>query len=216
MGLSRLAGIATAVVLIAAACGDSGTTTTVPPATAPPATTPPATTAPTTLPPAPTTTLPPTTEPPPPALDAGDVVTIGGLGPVRVGMSVEEATAAAGLSLVGEPDINPDCYFVVPEGLPGVLFMVTDGTIARVDITEGSITTRSGAGIGSTEDEITAMFPDKIEVSPHAYVDGNYLTFVPVDPGDDQYRVVFETDGSAVTSYRAGRIPEVEFIEGCA
>ncbi len=208
--VARLAALFAVVGVLAAGCGDTADTTT----TLAPVTAAPTTAAPTTVPP---TTLPPTTTTlAPPALGQNDVVTIGGLGEVRVGMTVEAASAAAGRALVGDPDIDPDCYFVVPEGLDGVLFMVTSGTIARVDIVEGGITTRSGAGIGSTEQEIKDLFPGQIEVAPHAYVEGNYLTFVPVDEGDDQFRVVFETDGEVVTSYRAGRIPEVEFIEGCA
>jgi hypothetical protein len=28
-------------------------------------------------------------------------------------------------------------------------------------------------------------------------------------------RLIFETDGKVVTSYRAGHEPEVEYVEGC-
>ena len=219
-----------AVLLVAAACGDSGTdtATTLSAAvatTSAPTTLPPTLSAPTTL--APTTSTPTTvtvTTLPPSStttvvdpISTSDFVTIGGLGAVRVGMTMEEAEAAAGLELAGEPDvrINEGCYFISPVGLDGVTFMVTDGTIARVDIVSGPITTRSGAGIGSTEQEIKNLFGDQIVVSPHAYVEGHYLTFVPVDEGDDRYRVVFETDGREVTQYRAGRLPEVDYVEGC-
>ena len=37
----------------------------------------------------------------------------------------------------------------------------------------------------------------------------------PSDPALP-YRLVFETDGERVTRYRAGRLPEVEWVEGCA
>jgi hypothetical protein len=208
-----------ALALVVAACGDSGgeTTTTLPAAVP---TTPTQTTVAATAPPVTETTVivttTTTTTVPVDPISTDDVITIGGLGDVRVGMTVEEAAAAAGLELTGEPDVNPDCYYVMPLGLEGVAFMVSAGTVARVDIAAGPITTRSGAGIGSTEDEIKELFPDQIEVSDHAYVEGNYLTFVPVDEGDDEYRVVFETDGEVVTQYRAGRLPEVEYIEGCS
>ena len=66
-----------------------------------------------------------------------------------------------------------------------------------------------------TEPEIKNLFPDQIEVEPHKYVDGgHYLVFVPGDPAD--HRVIFETDGAMVTSYRAGILPEVEWVEGCS
>ena len=66
-----------------------------------------------------------------------------------------------------------------------------------------------------TELEIKTLFPDQIEVQLHKYVDGgHYLVFVPRDPAD--HRVIFETDGEVVTGYRAGILPEVEWVEGCS
>jgi hypothetical protein len=45
---------------------------------------------------------------------------------------------------------------------------------------------------------------------------GNYLTFIPQDRPDRNYRLVFETDGDRVTNFRSGQVPEVEAIEGCS
>ena len=88
----------------------------------------------------------------------------------------------------------------------------------------GLITTLSGLGIGSTEPEVYAAYGDQIEESLHPYLgeQGRYLTFVPRDAADADYRLVFETNENAVlgertvTTFRVGRIPEVEWIEGCA
>jgi hypothetical protein len=78
------------------------------------------------------------------------------------------------------------------------------------------ITTLAGAKIGDTEQQIKSLYPGQIKVTPHEYVrGGHYLTFVPTDAQDKQYRVVFETDGKRVKNFRAGQIPEVEAIEGC-
>lgn len=40
--------------------------------------------------------------------------------------------------------------------------------------------------------------------------------FIPRDEEDSNYRVIFETDGQKVVRYRAGKLPEVGYIEGCA
>jgi len=156
-----------------------------------------------------------------PQLSESSKITTGGLGPVRIGMSVAEATKAAGRVILaptpGAPTASPDCAFAVVDGLPGVAFMVISGVIRRVDIDEGTISTSSGAHIGSTEKEIKDLFPGIITVSDHAYVEGgHYLTLTPTAENLKDDRVVFETDGQVVTSYRAGKVPEVEFIEGCA
>ena len=96
--------------------------------------------------------------------------------------------------------------------------MVNNGTVARVDVLTGPVTTRSGAEIGMTEAEIHNLFPGKIEERQHFYIEGGkYLEFVPVDEADANFRVVFETDSDGVVlTYRAGRLPEVRWVEGCA
>ncbi len=147
-------------------------------------------------------------------------ITTGGLGPIRIGMTVEEATEASGLAVVGPTEgvveASPGCGFARVDGFDGVGLMLIDGVIARVDVDSGPTATASGAMIGSTEEEIKTLFPGVITVSPHQYVDGNYLTLTPTAENLVDFRVVFETDGELVTSYRAGRTPEVEWIEGCA
>lgn len=192
------------VVLALVACGGEATTTTTATTTSTTTTTSTSTTTTTTT----TTTMPP-------ALTEADMVTTAGLGPVRIGMTVEEATLAAGRAMEGPQ--APDCYYVEPAGLDGIGFMVTNERVARVDITAGPIGTPSGARIGITETEIKDLFPGQIKVEPHKYVDGgHYLVFVPRDPGDADYRVIFETDGEMVTGYRAGILPEVGWVEGCS
>ncbi len=147
---------------------------------------------------------------------------INGIGSIRVGMTVAEASKASGTKLVssGSTD-NTSCTYVRPQGAPeGIGFMVTNGRIARVDVYDNkSITTLSGAKIGDTEAQIKALYPGQIKVTPHEYtghMGGHYLTFVPKDQSDRNYRVVFETDGKRVVNFRSGKLPEVEYIEGCS
>lgn len=143
-----------------------------------------------------------------------------GIGAVRVGMTVAGAAQAAGMPLIqtGYYPVNAECYYVAPEeNTMDIRFMVTDGTIARVDIGRDSeIVTLSGAGIGDSEDRILSLFPGQIEVRPHPYVQGHYLEFVPRDRVDQNYRVIFETHDGKVNAYRAGQLPEVNYIEGCS
>ncbi|PPT10860.1 Serine/threonine protein kinase [Geitlerinema sp. FC II] len=150
-------------------------------------------------------------------------VAIDGIGPVRVGMTVAEASRSAGTTFVREGVYDsPQCHYIVPEnGMRDVSFMVTNGRIARVDVRNPVVRTVSGAGIGNSEEEIEQLYPDRIEVSRHPYTggapqNGHYLTFVPQDWRDRNYRVIFETSYDYVTQYRAGKLPEVEYIEGCA
>lgn len=142
-----------------------------------------------------------------------------GIGPIVVGMTVEEAAFAGGVKLKQQPSGGEEygCLIYKPEGFEQLWFMVTNGSIARVDVGTQDITTFSGAKVGDSEAKIKSLYPGKIETEPHKYVSGgNYLTFVPKDKADKNYRVIFETDAQGkVTSFRAGKLPEVQYIEGC-
>jgi len=164
-----------------------------------------------------TSSTPPTTRSSGPALTAASTLDLRGLGPVRVGMTLAEATAAAGVPIVGPG--GAECTYAKAEGGPeDVLFMVIGGRIVRVDVREGSpVKSLSGAGVGDTETQVQALYANRLQVTPHKYdPTGHYLTLVPTDPSDSGYRLIFETDGSKVTQFRSGQVPEVEQVEGCS
>lgn len=74
-----------------------------------------------------------------------------------------------------------------------------------------------GFTVGARPRAIRAAFGDRLRVTRHQYNPaGRYLEFVPRDRVEAGRRVIFETDGERVTYIRAGRLPEVRYIEGCA
>jgi hypothetical protein len=157
---------------------------------------------------------------PTPKLTEASQVGTNGLGPVLVGMTVAQAEKASGRKFDTDK-AGPDgqaCLYSKPQGLSGVSFMVINGKIARVDVWNNrQITTFRGAKIGDSEARIKQLYGNQIKVERHEYRrNGHYLVFVPKDKADQNFRVVFETDGQKVTQFRSGRLPEVEYIEGCA
>ena len=161
-----------------------------------------------------------------PQLTENSQLAINGIGPIRVGMKVDEASQSAGIKLIsnGNSGGNDEyqCSYVQPQGqLKGISFMVAKGRIARVDISNQRITTIRGAKIGNTQEQIIKLYPGQIKVTPHPYIgrppyNGKYLTFVPKDAADKNYRIIFETSKNLVTRLRSGKLPEVGYIEGCA
>lgn len=132
-------------------------------------------------------------------------------------MTVNQAERAIEGTLVpvSEP-FDPECYKVRPAGGPaGIEFTVTAGTIERVDLTNDTITTRSGAGVGSTESQLVELFGDRVHTEARAG-GGNNIIFTPSDAADAAFRVIFETDGTTVTRFRSGRIPQVESVDYCS
>ena len=149
---------------------------------------------------------------------------INGIGPIRVGMTVDEASHSAGVKLVtgyGDHDEYLCSYFTPQDSPKGIAFMVTKGRIARVDnFSNKQITTIKGARIGDSEERIISLYPGQIQVTKHPYqrlplTNQKYLIFVPKDAADKNYRIIFETSKNRVERFRSGKIPEVDQVEGC-
>ena len=141
-----------------------------------------------------------------------------GMGPVRIGMTLAEAEEVVGdMAHVRSEKAVGSCQYVAPRNGPeGVKFMAVDDRIVRIDVAAKGSSTPAGAGVGDSQDEIMAMFPGKIDTTQSYCNRGDQLlTFVPQDPAQQQFRVIFETNGSEVTGYRAGQLPEVGFGAGC-
>lgn len=142
---------------------------------------------------------------------------------MTLGMSLVEAERLLGVRL--EKDNYNDhegCrYYTSVEGYRGLAFMTSLGKVVRVDVDESEdpkkpvpIATEEGAKIGDTEARVLALYKGRIKVSPHFY-GGLPSHYFRVYDGIGKVRLIFETDGKAVTSYRAGREPEIEYVEGC-
>ena len=139
-----------------------------------------------------------------------------GLGPLRTGMTIAEATTALGGALVVPVEYDTaGCDYATWRGGPrGVHVMIDQGRIARVEVDSGSVATAAGARIGDSEERIRSLYPGRVTVTPHKYEDGRYLTVNGV--GDSSAAIVFETSKGRVTRYRAGRRPAVDYVEGCS
>ena len=137
-----------------------------------------------------------------------------GIGPLRVGVRLAEV----GRSL-GEPlsVVNEECDHVNPTKTPeGVLLMVIEDTLVRVQVDSAGVRTVEGAQVGDSESRILELYGARARIEPHkySYPEGHYVVVTP--PGDTVHRIIFETFKGRVTKYRAGRRPAVEYVEGCA
>lgn len=145
-------------------------------------------------------------------------MTVAGYGPLRIGMTVVNAAVALNSPTPSTAGLDTACAYVPIANAPaGMRVMVTGGTVARIEIDSSSVTTGLGARVGDSEARIHELYGSRITVQPHKYLpNGRYLIVDPIPASDSGLKLVFETDGSRVTKYRAGRMPEVEWVEGCA
>ena len=149
-----------------------------------------------------------------PAPPSAWAVTDTGIGPLRVGMTTAQAALTLGTALPSTA-ASPECAMVRVPRAPGEVWaMVVSDTVVRIDVRDPAIETAAGARVGDQEDRVGELYPGRVRVGPHKYTAGHYLV-VPAE-GDTLTRIVFETDSlGIVTTYRAGRYPEVEWVEGC-
>jgi len=152
------------------------------------------------------------------ALTESTRIQTNGMMPIEIGMTVKQAEGVSGTRLIGGVVIN-QCYYVTPQnGSSGVAFMVKNGRIARVDVRQNQrILTRRGAKIGDTKERLKQLYGTQLKRTGVPLSGrGEVFTFFPTDPQDQNYRLIFETNRQGrIVTYRAGKLPEVEYVEGC-
>jgi hypothetical protein len=141
-----------------------------------------------------------------------------GIGPIRIGMDLD-ALRETGLNPVAiDQASNGECryYRIQDHGDPLGVMAIND-KVLRVDIWPGSLTTtRSGIRIGSSERDLVRVYGQQLEATSNPVTLGKTVVFTPKDPGEDMFRLVFETDDQGlVTQFRAGQFPSVTWAEGC-
>ncbi|NER78148.1 MAG: hypothetical protein F6K42_00945 [Leptolyngbya sp. SIO1D8] len=146
-------------------------------------------------------------------------VSLLGVGPIRIGMTLDEAANVLGLPLIPlGSNLSGECAYYQPDTKAQSLgLMAVDERIIRVDIWSGStLPTVSGVTIGTAEEKVLELYPGQIETAPNPYTQGEFLTLTPNDPELSLYRLVFETDADGnVVQYRTGQFPAVTWPDGC-
>lgn len=155
-------------------------------------------------PPAPT----PETVPP-----AGNVLTLEGLGPLRIGQPVPEGSGWAERGA----QASDTCRLISSPDHPGVYAIVEGGRVRRISVGQRSdVKLIEGIGVGATEAEVTGAFPG-FRSEPHAYVDApaKYLTAPNAPSGDPALRFEIDADGK-VSLIHVGTMPVLGYVEGCS
>jgi hypothetical protein len=139
-------------------------------------------------------------------------LTAGGLGPLRIGMTVRELERATGRTMIFSYGEYRACELWYLRGAPrGLSLMIAYGRLARVEAYRGRWRSARGVSIGDTERKVRRRYRG-VRSEPHPYVPpGKYLIV-----GGRGRRMIFETGPNGrVTSFRGGRAREVGYIEGC-
>jgi len=147
------------------------------------------------------------------AENSGKVLTFKGYKNIEIGMNIKNVAKATGLKFsYDSPPEKNECTYAYTQSLSGLYLMLVNGVVARIDVDKGDYSTLEGAKLGDSEEKIKKLYP-RTEVEGQKYVpEGHYLI---VRSPDKSRAIVFDTDGKKVTAFRVGRMPEIEYVEGC-
>ncbi len=141
--------------------------------------------------------------PPADVLDPADRLSLDGLGPVHIGMSLRQAAAAAGEPL--EQVDDGGCAYAVPSSPPGVRFQLRRGRVARVDVgADATVRTLSGIAVGARTSQVRAVYGDRLTPEESG------LLFTP---GDARYLVRFDVADDRVVSFSGGTAEAVASVD---
>ena len=158
-------------------------------------------------------TPPPAAAPAPAKPAPANILTLEGLGPLRIGQPVP---ANSGWAERGA-QISDECRLVSNPDVPGVYAIVEEGRVRRITLGErATIRLAEGIGVGASEADVRAAFAGFRE-EPHTYVEapGKYLTAPNAASGDAALRFEIGAD-RRVSLVHVGTMPVLGYVEGCA
>ncbi|MFI0960745.1 hypothetical protein ACH4S8_04925 [Streptomyces sp. NPDC021080] len=140
-------------------------------------------------------------------------VTVNGMGPLRIGMSRDEAEKAIGVPIPeGRRDTGRHCTDHVVQGGPkGLYLRFAYKRLVAIYVAQPAktISTASGIHIGSTRDNVLNTYDG--EITANTDYGNEKLVFAPVAPKFAGRVIVFDIVDDAVTSFIAG---EPDFATG--
>jgi hypothetical protein len=150
------------------------------------------------------------------AAPAPEVLTLNGLGALRIGLSESQLRARhRALPQEARPDPEVDCAYWSSPLYPGVAMMVSGGRLVRIETEDERYRTPGGARVGLAEAEIRARYGARMRVEEHPYMgpEGKYLI---VRARSEPLAMIVETWGGQARSIRVGTWRSVQLIEGCS
>lgn len=157
------------------------------------------------------------------------LLTAEGWGPLRIGMTREEVTAAVGGKADPEAMGGPEpelCEQYQPADTPeGLYVMIEEDRLVRVTLAgDTEVRTAEGITVGDSAEQVRAAYGDSLRATPHTYVDppGEYLTnWTTGDIGENGtsdenargIRYEVGEDGTVQLIHAGG--PAIQYVEGC-
>lgn len=159
----------------------------------------------------------PTTGSAPATESASYRIAINGIGPVRLGMSLDEVEKSWEGGFHGDRKRygTSDCFFLSPIGFgEDAKFWVINNKLHHISITSSSFSTKSGAKVGDPRERLAQLYGDKLKVTDDPVLGLNY-TFIPSDTKDAAYRLRFYIREDRIAQIDIGTSDTIDQSEYC-
>ncbi len=172
----------------------------------------------------------PSTALPPGAIDPNAPLDPGGVGPLRVGMTLGQLQAAGFPVQADQTTFRGSGGTCYDGRLPGALELrlrfrnpdgqrraqePTDGVLAAISVDADLPTSRpsnSGVSLGVAQEQVVAMYPGLLDERNHPFVPGGRI--FRVDAGDGT-GLAYLTDGHVVIGMAAGYMDVIKLVHDC-
>lgn len=146
---------------------------------------------------------------------ASDIwLTMNRYGPVKIGMSADEAYAhLRSLAQVEKPSVNEGCDYYSP--MAGLSFMLDNQKIVRIETSSSKAVTPSGIRVGDRLAKLKATFGHRLDDQPHHY-EGPQSRSIKLFSKDRSIAMRFEVREGRIVEIYAGYEHAIHFVEGCA
>ena len=143
-------------------------------------------------------------------------ITSKGYGPVKAGMSVAEAEVLLKFKLktFENKPIDKYCDYVSSSGQrEGVDYMIQEGKISRIEVSDSRVKTKSGAKVGDSTAKLKDIFGSQLEIEPHKYHPNGFYYYLW--DSDKRHGVKFDILKDKVRRIYAGD-QSIDLVEGCS
>ncbi len=146
---------------------------------------------------------------------ASDVwLTMNSYGPVKIGMTVDEAyTSLRSLGQVQEPDVSEGCDYYYP--MAGLSFMLDNNRIVRIETSSNEAVTPSGIRVGDSLSKLNKTFGNRLDDQPHHY-EGPEARTIKLFSKDRSIAMRFEVFKGHIVEIYSGYEHSIHYVEGCA
>ncbi|GLR18082.1 hypothetical protein [Portibacter lacus] len=141
-------------------------------------------------------------------------------GPLQIGMNKTQIESVLGFNLTELYKGETCSIYSLGNDFLDVQLMINStvgkALLERIYIKTHGIATKSGIGIGSLKEDVLDAYGVKIEEMPNKYDTlAQDLFYVPSDRKDRNYRLNFLYKNGKIDAYSIGRLPSIEYVEGC-